>query len=175
MNEVWGSDPSLFSGWALAGSFAWRLPLPVEIGERYISWQETAMLHDNLVPLNGYLAWDEITAWRGSGPPGPAGCHQPIYPDEAWAASLESCLIRLVGEQPWVSGSRSAPLATVISDWHEHRDLGRWSCLSVGLAAPAYADSAILSGAPSVGTVLIDHGFEVWPVAPSCQRPPMTS
>lgn len=175
MNELWGLDASLFSGWALVENFVWRLPLPVQVDERYISWREAAMLHDNPLPTNGYVAWDEITAWKGSGPPGPLGYYQPIYPNEAWASSLENCLIHLVGTQPWVSANRAVPLADVVSDWRRQRDLGRWSCRGVGLAAPAYADSAIVSGPQTVGTVLKDHGFEAWPVAPSRQRPPMTS
>lgn len=66
-------------------------------------------------------------------------------------------------------------LEQVLDGWSRSINLGRWRCADVGLAAPPYADSVILSGPPSLDSMLRDAGLEGWPVAPSHSLPPMTT
>lgn len=173
MTDEWGDDRSLIGGWVLRGAYAWRVLLPAETSAGRISWREIAALHDNPGPSDGYVTWGEITAWPGSGPPGPADCQQPCFPDDEIASRLRECLTRVVGSQPWLSEAGTASMAQVVLSWQQHRDLGRWSSSGYGLAAPAFADSVMISGPKSFGAVLLQGGFEAWSIAPSRPLPPM--
>lgn len=175
MRAQWGDDHSLIGGWALRGALAWRILLPAESATGRISWQEMAELHDNPSPSDGYVTWGEITAWKGTGPSGPADCTQPSFPDDDVARTFQECLTGVVGHQLWTSETGLAPLEKIMLRWQRHRNLGRWSCSRIGLAAPAFADSAIISGPDSLGAVLLQHGLEAWPIASSLALPPMIS
>lgn len=172
----WGGDDALLGGWILHDSFAWRVLLPAWTASSPISWAQVGQLHDNQSPVDGYITWAEVTAWKGSGPPGPSDCDQPSYPDDGTSRILQDCLSRIVGDQPWRSETGTdASLAQVVQSWQRDRHLGRWSCADVGLTAPPFADSVIISGPTLLGEMLLGSGQEAWPVAPSHSLPQMTS
>lgn len=175
MTAPWGTNSSFIGGWALEGALVWRILLPAETAAGRLSWAQVAKMHNNPGPEDGYITWPEITAWPGSGPPGPADCDQPTYPDENTARALQNCLDAAVANTPWTSGSATTSLTNIINNWCLHRDLGRWRSGNIGFAAPAFADSALISGPATIGALLADHELEAWPVAPHLVLPPMTS
>ena len=174
----WGGDASRFDGWCLRGQRAWRLLLPADFDGQTTTWREVAERHRNPTPEDGYVTWEGVTAWPASGS-GPLEWDQPCSPGEGFAAALRAFLTDAVGDGLWTGEAAVLTLDEVIGGWGQRLNLGRWYRDGVGLAAPPYADSVILSGSkPWAGGVelsLRSAGLEAWPVAPSHELPSMTS
>ena len=170
----WGDDKSRFSGWALVNNYVSRVFLPAEVaGSRYVSWSEAATLHDNEPPSSGYVTWGEVTAWKSSGS-GPQEISVSYYPDELTVKRLTRACAELVGRGAlWCSATQSLRIQQVMNVWAASGQLGAWRSGSVSIAAPAYADSAMLSAPWQLDGFLGKFGLEAWAVDPHQPLPDM--
>lgn len=160
--QVWGTDVGSYDGLALVtADEVSRLLLPLHTGDRLRTWSELARSLGT-DPVDGYVEWDAMTAWPGTGA-GPS--HLPersVIPDLAWATRLGNAL------------APSSNLAHAMRRWADSGDPGRWTDGVVGLAGLPFADSVVISGPESTTDRLHRAGFEIYRVARSRSLPAWT-
>lgn len=165
------------------------------------TWQAVAAANEWSEPLDGYVSWHQLTELPGSGTPRdravfehPAGrlstetlaalavALRIVQADRTWvqdrlddavATSLTRADQPLAVRQDLPATYRSGTFAHVSANWARRGFTGRaWTEIGpVGVAAPPYADSLIISGPLRLRDVLVGSDLEVQPVARQAHLP----
>ena len=180
-DPAWGQERGLLNQYALADAETLvRLLLPARRhrNDRPTPWRQVAADYQYAGSLDGYISWSRLTQLPGDG-----GWEPPWYeaPGGRMSAdmlrTLQQILTEVAGpDVRWRSSSPIASLSTGPSEgslgaisalWTTSGFPGRaWtSDLRIGLAAPPYADSVIISGPAELRQQLTTSGLEAFPVS----------
>lgn len=118
----------------------WRILLPACTDSGSQTWAQVATAHGNPPPQDGYISWDELTAWNNESTlnndvegenifpsPGqyPLDYQRPTRPDEKTARRVRDFLTAVVGRALWVPVSTepsSSACSSSLQDWHGGAD-----------------------------------------------------
>jgi len=178
-DPVWGHEPGTLSQYALADAEALvRLLLPARLhsNDRPTPWRQVAADYRYAEDLDGYTSWSRLTQLPGDGRWEPPAYEAPSGRMSAdMLLALRRVLAGVAGpDATWrsrspIASSRTSEgsLEAISASWTTSGFPGRaWtSDLRIGLAAPPYADSLIISGPAGLRQELITSGLEAFPVS----------
>lgn len=170
---AWGEDLSLVDGYALAGApmivrvllRAWR-----EEDQAPARWAEVAAAYRREPPADGSVSWLELIEFPGDGSWSSSAHFAPPAGrfDARTRAVLVSTIDSVAGPVAWrTDRSGSGRLAEISRQWTRNGFAGR-ACAAdgrVGIAAPPYADSVVVSGPKELGARLLAADLEAFPLA----------
>ena len=170
---AWGEDLSLVDGYALTGApMIVRVLLPAwrEGDQAPTLWADVAAAFRREPPADGRVSWLELIEFPGDGSWSPSAHFAPPAGrfDVRTRAVLVSTIDSLTGPVAWwTDRSGSGPLAEISRPWTRNGFAGRaWTADGrVGIAAPPYADSVVVSGPRELGARLLAADLEAFPLA----------
>ena len=178
--SVWGHEHGRLGQYALVSAETLvRLLLPARLpgDDQPTTWRQVAADYRATDALDGYTSWFRLTELPADG-----GWEPPVRYEapsgrmsEDMLRTLRRILLEVGGHHvTWRSESPIAHLArhegslgSISAAWTTSGFPGRaWtSDLRIGLAAPPYADSVIISGPAELQHRLITSGLEAFPVS----------
>jgi hypothetical protein len=175
MTEVvsWGEDRSLVAGYALtSATMIIRVLLPAwrDGDQQPARWADVAAAFRREPPADGRISWRELVEFPGNGSWSPSAHFAPAAGrfDDRTRAVLVSTIDSITGPVPWQTDrSRSGRLSEIAEQWTRDGFAGRaWTADGqVGIAAPPYADSVVVSGPRELGVRLLAADLEAFPLA----------
>lgn len=180
LDPVWGDEQGRLGQYALVDAEALvRLLLPARLhsDDRPAPWRQVAADYRYTEALDGHTCWSQLTELPGD------GRWEPPTRYEAPSGRMSSDMLRTLQRilaavtRPnviWRSDSLIAhssasvgSLNAISESWTTSGFPGRvWtSDLRIGLAAPPYADSVVISGSADLQQALITSGLEAFPVS----------
>ena len=180
-DPAWGQERGLLDQYALADAetlVRLLLPARLHMNDRPTPWRQVAADYQYAGDLDGYTSWSRLTQLPGDGGWEPPWYESPsgrMSADMLW--TLRRVLARRAGpDATWRSRFPIAAASTRTSEgslgaisalWTTSGFPGRaWTAdLRIGLAAPPYADSVIVSGPAELRQQLITSGLEAFPVS----------
>lgn len=170
---LWGEDPSLVDGYALAGAkIIVRVLLPAwhDGTQEPTRWADVAAVFRREPPADARISWYELVEFPGDGSWSPSAHFAPAAGrfDDRTRAVLVSTVDSVTGPVQWrTNWSGSGRLQDIADRWTRDGFAGRaWTAEGrVGIAAPPYADSVVVSGPRELGARLLASDLEVFPLA----------
>ena len=176
----WGDEHGRLGQYALAsaeGLVRLLLPARLHSNDQPTPWRQVAADYRNTEAVDGYTSWFRLTELPGDGRWEPSARYE--APSGRMSEDMLQTLRRILVEQGgdqviWRSESPIAhfpthegSLSSISAFWTTSGFPGRaWtSDLRIGLAAPPYADSVVISGPVELQQRLITSGLEAFPVS----------
>ena len=174
----WGDDPRVIGGYALTDAESIvRILLPArrQYDDAPTRWADVAAALHREPPQDGRVSWFALTEFPGTGGFEPSAIF--LSPAGRFDEFTRSVLLEAIASvlpvhAPWTSPSPAAmagTLAEISAGWtttgfpgHARSDDGL-----VGIAAPRYSDSVVVSGPDRLGQRLLNSSLEAFPVGRS--------